>query len=804
MNLSLRGSDYERLIKETIVDPEIVKGIQSSGITSEWLSQQLVYMLPRVKEAIATEVAEIESLKVRMQEIEDLKPSSALGRAMNRFSFFLTYAIACALAFVVYQVVIRFDLLPSYFLNMVGGRGQASFGIIVLIGFCSSIFYHRSAHRRRFAALGFNQLKYQAESIFEDMNHRLLPDFMRQEARAIISRNSSPNFALDSKIERARGLAEIYNPIYDIPTASLRLIENLLGAMPGGSIGISGARGAGKSTVLRSFCDPARESVGGRKTFGVLTTAPVQYDPREYILYLFSAVCRRVLGLQPEPGIEDKSAEDWRRFSTRERRPRIARLLPFGGIMMVFTALMLAALIVGTGNSNSNELLLASVDSTSGKDQGSRDNADGANVNAISSAPDGTSPRISRVGEFLKMAELLGVTPANLLLLGVIICVVGSLAGRFLPTDNQLRDRARHDDYDYYWGDSEIQQLARRWLHELRFQQSYSSGWSGSLKIPIGESGRSISRNVSLKQMSLPEVTAGFTHFLRQIVKSGNTVLLGIDEMDKIGSDDQACQFLNELKALFGVEGVFFFVSVSESAMSTFERRGLAFRNAFDSAFDSVIYIDSLEFSDAQALLARRVIGLPVPHAALCYAISGGVPRDLIRACRTLISHAQTLSENHLVALSRSILHVELSAKRRALMVEAQSISKSDLRSRLLSSIVENLPENAPYEWMRNAEDISRIWRVAACDKVREICAEVCIYTYFCATVVEFLDSLSDKTETVTAATFESFTLLAEAQRTFVFDLDLAAVIIDRFRNAHGLGGAAWNPSKPSFAAVGV
>ena len=46
---------------------------------------------------------------------------------------------------------------------------------------------------------------------------------------------------------------------------------------------------------------------------------------------------------------------------------------------------------------------------------------------------------------------------------------------------------------------------------------------------------------------------------------------------------EDAQQFLNEIKVLFGIEHCFYLLSVSESAMSSFERPGLPFRYTLTS-----------------------------------------------------------------------------------------------------------------------------------------------------------------------------------------------------------------------------
>ena len=58
--------------------------------------------------------------------------------------------------------------------------------------------------------------------------------------------------------------------------------------------------------------------------------------------------------------------------------------------------------------------------------------------------------------------------------------------------------------------------------------------------------------------------------------------------------------------------------------MSSFERRGLPFRDEFDSAFDELIYVDHMKFDLATKLLEQRILGRPVPSFAISYCMSAG------------------------------------------------------------------------------------------------------------------------------------------------------------------------------------
>jgi hypothetical protein len=152
--------------------------------------------------------------------------------------------------------------------------------------------------------------------------------------------------------------------------------------------------------------------------------------------------------------------------------------------------------------------------------------------------------------------------------------------------------------------------------------------------------------SLARRPLSLPEVVEGYKRLLRDLVSersrvaesgSPGCVMIGIDELDKIENVDKAKVFLNDVKALFGVDGCFYLISISENAMSSFQLRGLPFRDAFDSALDDVLHVGALSLAGSIQLVNRRVYGLPQPFLMLCHCLSGGLPRDLIRMCRRLL-----------------------------------------------------------------------------------------------------------------------------------------------------------------------
>lgn len=126
---------------------------------------------------------------------------------------------------------------------------------------------------------------------------------------------------------------------------------------------------------------------------------------------------------------------------------------------------------------------------------------------------------------------------------------------------------------------------------------------------------------------------------------------------------------------MFGLENCFWLVSVSQSAMSAFERRGLPFRDVFDSTFDVIVEVDYLNLAASKLLLQRRAIGMSVPFLCLCHCLSGGLPRDLIRVARKLLELSRApQASNQLPDLTRALIADEQHRMRGAVAIAASEV----------------------------------------------------------------------------------------------------------------------------------
>lgn len=604
--------------------------------------------------------------------------------------------------------------------------------------------------------------------------------------------NQSINYKLEMNLvsKLAQGLSEVPNSDYETPTKKKMILVGLLKNMNGGSIGVAGPRGVGKSTLIRSFCRSnfsSNEGGSARRDLSVFISVPVKYDAREFILQIFSSVCKEVLrsgGSTADLGGEDEA------FTTPLPTMIFQRIL---GNLPAWRNIFITLLVLGmigiitsmrwnrtvlynevvasqptpVATSTSTPLSLTPTLSVSALPIVQTPVSVAAV--AITAQPEsnlqdqvqlpsyldvlidlGISPNllwnisllllsISGAGYFIYWLDAFSRQPKSVTELNKLISdrekllkdldsverSMGFNSGEFPKGDSgkkrdlllqkisrveqalQKEKRKRKDLEDkkeslrnledihaskkngnYFSMD--ICKLARRHIKNIRFQQSFSSGSSGTIKLPLSlEANLEYAASLSKNQMSLPEIVEEYKDFVSKLTANEKCrVIIGIDELDKIASVENARLFINEIKAIFGIHQCFYLLSVSENAMSSYERRGLPFRDEFDSAFDQVLHLDYLDYGTSRKLLSRRVIGMPPKFMDLVYVLSGGLPRDLIRYCRLIYEYAQTLpNEVSFTGACKQIITDEIRSKIRATNILIGDMEIPSISYELLSDI---------------------------------------------------------------------------------------------------------------------
>jgi hypothetical protein len=416
---------------------------------------------------------------------------------------------------------------------------------------------------------------------------------------------------------------------------------------------------------------------------------------------------------------------------------------------------------------------------------------------ALSSAP---SKSLDKTNIIIKIFTELGITPAPLFKWGLVLITPFFLLITF-SYDRRIRFFRHMRHLERYDNSEDYRDLAIKWLQDIRFQQSYTTGWSGAFKLPIGAESN-MNRVISLAQyqLTLPEIHNGFIHVLNKLAIK-NIVIIGIDEMDKLASDEKAIRFINDLKSIFGVHNVFYLISVSESAMSSFERRGLPFRDAFDSAFDSIVYVDYLDFNDARKLIARRIIGMPLQFVALCYTIAGGLPRDILRTCRLLMDVKCSSEFCGLSEIGYQLIYTEVKNKWRASIVAIKKALITPTHNLILEIFYKLHLDGDAETWIETAIRINNIGinliinekEIEPFLKLKALCVEFGTYLYFCATICQFFQN------SLTQNTFDDawqkghIDQLARARQAFSVNTIISRSLIDVFRKERGFEIPSFN-----------
>jgi hypothetical protein len=195
---------------------------------------------------------------------------------------------------------------------------------------------------------------------------------------------------------------------------------------------------------------------------------------------------------------------------------------------------------------------------------------------------------------------------------------------------NAMRDQRLRDKSPVSLARAELDRLA--WSTKTQTSSKNSLAWKG-LSLEDSNMTELVERETS--HMQRVDAFQKFAALYRNV--SNRTVIVAVDELDKISTPDEAIEVINGLKDLMHGEGIHFLVSVSEDALARFALRGIPLRDAFDSTFDTIAEVDRFSAEDASSLLLRRVVGMPQLLAYYCHALSGGIPRDLIRFCRQCV-----------------------------------------------------------------------------------------------------------------------------------------------------------------------
>jgi hypothetical protein len=605
------------------------------------------------------------------------------------------------------------------------------------------------------------------------------------QARTFINTARQSRFGHTYAVASSPALSEVYDSANTVPTQIESELAGLLNRLDGASIGVAGPRGAGKSTLIRGYCDdagPAADNPAGiywtrflgsglpARSWGDLrcmVAAPVDYVARDFVLHLFAAFCGVVINSYGRAG-----------------RFRLLYLSTFWGrrigqlcISLMLPAAVFAGIVVIV--LHWNEFITP-----------------GRSTSSIWVECAGIALFTLSVSAFAKSSAV------------------------------KIRKWAHETRRGRKSGRAMVA-TARKHLSRIRYLQTHMSGFSGGLGLR-GSVSAQLSRSSSRAEqpLSYPELVAEFRNFATSVAadvhRRGDRVFIGVDELDKIGSAQQAEDFLNEVKGIFGIPHLYFMVSVSDDALNAFERRGLPLRDAFDSSFDEILRVEPLSYSESRRLLYRRVIGLTEPYVALCHCLAGGLARDVIRAARQVARNAATLAtgrppvagslatdsgegasteyeladaqQSHylptLSDISAAVLHDELNRKLRALSQVVGRIDSEDT-AKLQDTLHDITVHFSVDQPIINVVDLIARSGHAEPSEVARVRMDLAAYAYYCATLQDVFTDQLDEARMLKATSklseSGSFDELAAARNAFTIDTLLAWKLITQCRTAWSL-----------------
>lgn len=651
------------------------------------------------------------------------------------------------------------------------------------------------------------------------------------ELRLKIHQHQQLKFSLDLQIFDASGLRSADDLASLVETEPVKRLIEELERTDEGAIALAGQRGTGKTTLLRALAKDLFPDPKPRLT--VSASAPVNYDPRDFVLHLHAVVCRSLLDrlrVGVTGGGGDETEQRWLKLRLRENRR--AAWVDHSGRAVRRLGWVLLYLVVANMVDPGGQLALAEYFEQLRIPIGvpRQDVYDWAGslaperlVALVLVALAGAVAASWALGALLRvggwgfrrllrgLAGRLQVTfrdfrRSDLLArfftsLARVLSVLGldSLTPRWRPVTKR-RPVDFSPQFLRLGSDlTALRRLAQEQLRHVRYLQTRTAGWSGKFSSVKGISlGLDRSVQEAEQPLTYPEVVDRFRNFANHAgsvlarSRAFDGITIVIDEVDKVADAETAHKFINDIKGVFlDVERCVFIVSVSEDALTSFERRGVPVRDAMDSAFHTMIAMTPFDIQDTKNWLSRRVVGLSQPYVALCHCLSGGVPRELYRVARAVLRLYRRGEARRLGETTHSLVWDEIERKIGAFSRAArESASAHEVHKFIV--VLEGCRARAGVWKLLVAS--KQLQEMAEADEGdgADLRREAAAYLYLCATLLEYFSDDLEESQHGEDWLDESHGLprLASARTALAVSPALAWQHVAAFRRHHGMDTA--------------
>jgi len=291
-----------RLMARVVANQDIRQRIESAEVNESKLTEFLEQSAPEIWASSARQIAEYNDAEKKaagselayksIQErkpyylklVEDILPV-VFASLFGLLFFSLFSLISATVRHFIYNVLV--SLKVSWTLEVLGS-------LAVMATFLWAI--NRKKSRTYAAALASAKAAHESSLSDARKCEMLIEPAVVAAIEAHIGEHldkmARPAFRIDLPDTDTAGLSEVHNQEFEIITDGRRYVRGLIEKMSGGSIGIAGPRGCGKTTLLRSFW---QEGVVTPNKLSIFATAPVRYEPREFLLHLFTLLCSHVI-----------------------------------------------------------------------------------------------------------------------------------------------------------------------------------------------------------------------------------------------------------------------------------------------------------------------------------------------------------------------------------------------------------------------------------------------------------------------------------------------------------------------------
>ena len=197
-----------------------------------------------------------------------------------------------------------------------------------------------------------------------------------------------------------------------------------------------------------------------------------------------------------------------------------------------------------------------------------------------------------------------------------------------------------------------------------------------------------------------------------------DSVMICIDELDKIIDLNSLRDFLRRMKGIFEVPGVYYYLSLSEDALSALYLGTAEGKNEVDSSLDHIVRISPLPWKKshelAVAYLQRR--GFSKIDSSVSSALASasfGIPRDILRRVDEFLARKDYISESSSSAIA------EIRREQSELTIESYSwprgwyekISKEPIASsKNLERIIKGIDTNEDAVGERGVRSLVLVW----------------------------------------------------------------------------------------------